>query len=274
MIITSIETFPLRIPFRPGNRPANSAWGRKGQQSVDSLLVRVTTDQGIDGWGESFGFAGVPVTQRAIDAVIAPMCVGQDATRIGPLMTEIQEKLAVYGRGGPFTHALSAIDIALWDIAGKGAGAPLHRLLGGGRDELPCYASLDAYADPDLVRADVRKAVDAGFSGVKLHERDLTVIRAGREEAGPDVALMIDVNTAWTLNQAGRKRPNCARSSRSGWKNRSGRRRTTTASRICAPPATSRSRRARTCRPCWTSAACWTRERSTTSSRARPRWAA
>jgi L-alanine-DL-glutamate epimerase-like enolase superfamily enzyme len=94
------------------------------------------------------------------------------------------------------------VDIALWDIAGKAAGAPLHRLLGGGRDDLACYASLDAYADPDLVRAAVRNAVDAGFSGVKLHERDLPVVRAGREEAGPDVALMIDVNAAWTVNQA------------------------------------------------------------------------
>jgi L-alanine-DL-glutamate epimerase-like enolase superfamily enzyme len=203
VIITSIETFPLRIPFKPGNRSAaDSGWGPKGLNAVDSLLVRVTTDQGLEGWGESFGFTAVPVTQRAIDAVIAPLCVGRDATQIGPLMDGVQDKLAVFGRGGPFTHALSAVDIALWDIAGKAAGAPLYRLLGGGREDLACYASLDAYADRDLVRAAVRKAVDAGFSGVKLHERDLPVIRAGREEAGPDVALMIDVNTAWTVNQA------------------------------------------------------------------------
>jgi L-alanine-DL-glutamate epimerase-like enolase superfamily enzyme len=202
MIITGIETFALRVPFRPGSKSAASAWGPAGLHAVDSLLVKVTTDQGLEGWGESFGFTGVPVTQRAIDAVIAPLCVGRDAARIGPLMDDVQAKLAVFGRGGPFTHALSAVDIALWDIAGKAAGAPLHRLLGGGRDELTCYASLDAYADPDLVRAAVRKAVDAGFRGVKLHERDLAVVRAGREEAGPQVALMIDVNTAWTVNQA------------------------------------------------------------------------
>lgn len=202
MIITSIETFPLRIPFRPGTQSAASAWGQKDLPAVDSLLVKVTTDQGIDGWGEAFGFTGVPVTQRAVDAVVAPLCVGQDATRIGPLMGEVQEKLAVHGRGGPFTHALSAVDIALWDIAGKADGVPLARLLGGGRADLPCYASLDAYADPGLVRTAVRKAVDAGFSAVKLHQRDPQVVRAAREEAGPDVALMIDVNTPWTLNQA------------------------------------------------------------------------
>jgi Integrase core domain len=59
--------------------------------------------------------------------------------------------------------------ISRWDIAAKAAGTPLHRLLGGGRDDLACYASLDAYSDPDLVRVAVRQAVDAGFSGVKLH---------------------------------------------------------------------------------------------------------
>jgi L-alanine-DL-glutamate epimerase-like enolase superfamily enzyme len=202
MIITSVETFPLRIPFKPGHQSAPSAWGPKGLAAVDSLLVKVTTDQGLTGWGESFGFTGVPVTRRAIDAVIAPLCVGRDATRIGALMGEIQEKLSVFGRGGPFTHGLSAVDIALWDIAGKAAGAPLHRLLGGGRGDLPCYASLDAYSDPDLVRAAVTNALSAGFSAIKLHEREFPVVRAGREEAGPDVALMIDVNTAWTVNQA------------------------------------------------------------------------
>jgi len=169
---------------------------------VDSLLVKVTTDQGLEGWGEAFGFTAVPVTQRAIDAVIAPLCAGQDARHIVPLMRDIRERLHVFGRAGPFAHALSAVDIALWDIAGKAAGAPLHRLLGGGRLDLDCYASLDAYSDPALVRAAVGQALDAGFSSLKLHEKELSAIRAAREEAGPDVALMVDVNCAWTVNQA------------------------------------------------------------------------
>jgi L-alanine-DL-glutamate epimerase-like enolase superfamily enzyme len=202
MIISGVETFPLRIPFSPGSKSAASAWGPEGLPAVDSLLVKVTTDSGLEGWGEAFGFTGVPVTQRAIDAVIAPLCTGRDAAQIAPLMAAVQDKLAVFGRGGPFTHGLSAVDMALWDIAGKAAGVPLYRLLGGGRDQLACYASLDAYADPDLVRAAVRKAADAGFTAIKLHERDVGVVRAARDEAGPEVALMIDVNTAWTVNQA------------------------------------------------------------------------
>lgn len=194
--IARIETFPLRIPFRAGA-------GQRDGLAVDSLLVKVTTAGGYQGWGEAFGFEAAGVTQRAVEDLVAPLCAGRDATRIVPLMRAVQEKLHVFGRGGLVTHALSAVDTALWDIAGKAAGMPLHRLLGGSQDtDLACYASLDPYREPSLVRAAVRQAADAGFSAVKLHERELAAVRAAREEAGPDVALMLDVNCPWTLGQA------------------------------------------------------------------------
>ncbi len=98
---------------------------------MSSLLVKVTTDEGHEGWGEAFGFEATPVTRRALEDLVAPLCAGQDPTRIGPLMRAVQEKLHVFGRGGAVIHALSAVDTALWDIAGKAAGVPLHRLLGG-----------------------------------------------------------------------------------------------------------------------------------------------
>jgi L-alanine-DL-glutamate epimerase-like enolase superfamily enzyme len=202
MLITGIETVPLRIPFKPGEASPAAGWGPSDLPAIDSLLVKVTTDQGYEGWGEAFAFEAVAVTQRAIGDLIAPLCIGQDASRIVPLMLDVQKKLQVFGRGGPVTHALSAVDIALWDIAGKAAGLPLHRLLGGGAEHLACYASLEAYRDPTLVRARVRRALDAGFKSVKLHETEPAAIRAAREEAGPDVAIMVDVNCAWTVNQA------------------------------------------------------------------------
>jgi L-alanine-DL-glutamate epimerase-like enolase superfamily enzyme len=108
----------------------------------------------------------------------------------------------VFGRGGTVLHALSAVDIALWDIAGRAAGVPLHRLLGGGDASLPCYASLDPLGAEPLVRAGVRAALDAGFRAVKLHERVPAVVRAARSEAGEGTTLMLDVNCAWTLGQA------------------------------------------------------------------------
>ena len=99
------------------------------------------------------------------------------------------------------TRALSAVDIALWDIAGKAADAPVHRLLGRCHADLAAYASLEAYADPSVVRGRVREVLDAGFNSLKLHETEPAAIRAAREEAGPDVDIMVDVNCAWTVNQ-------------------------------------------------------------------------
>ena len=205
MNIAKIETFPLRIPFKPGSTSADAAWGDKNLPAADSLLVRVTTDDGIEGWGEAFGFRAVDSAKLAVDQLIAPLCIGEDATRIAPLMLAAQKKLHIFGRGGPLFYGLSAVDIALWDIAGKTANAPVHRLLGGGAPDLPCYASLIRYSDPALVRAGVRRALDAGFRSLKLHEIELSAICAAREEAGPDVEITLDVNCAWTLYEAQRK---------------------------------------------------------------------
>src|SRR6516165_9398489 len=137
MIVTDVETIPLRIPFKRGNKSDASAWGDGNLPAADSLLVKVTTDQGLVGWGEAFGFRAVASAKLAVDRLIAPLCIGKDATRIEPLMLDVQKKLHVFGRGGALAFAISAVDIALWDIAGKAANAPLSRLLGGGAADLP-----------------------------------------------------------------------------------------------------------------------------------------
>jgi L-alanine-DL-glutamate epimerase-like enolase superfamily enzyme len=117
-------------------------------------------------------------------------------------MRDIREKLHIFGLSGPLLYGLSAVDIALWDIAGKSANMPVYKLLGGGVTDLPCYASLEKFADPGLVRENVRRTVDSGFRAVKLHEVDVPAARAGREAAGPDIEIMFDVNCEWTLYEA------------------------------------------------------------------------
>jgi L-alanine-DL-glutamate epimerase-like enolase superfamily enzyme len=199
--IAKIETVPLHIPFKADSTPGASLWGNK-LSGADSLLVKVTTRDGVEGWGEAFGYGAVDSAKLAVDELIAPLCIGQDATCIGPLMLKVQKKLHVFGRGGVLTYGLSAVDIALWDIAGKLANASVCQLLGGGATAMPCYASLACYSDPALVRAVVRQAIDAGFQAIKLHEADLSAIHAAREEAGPDVELIADVGCPWTLAQA------------------------------------------------------------------------
>jgi L-alanine-DL-glutamate epimerase-like enolase superfamily enzyme len=118
-------------------------------------------------------------------------------------MLDLQRKFHVFGRSGAFIYGLSAIDIALWDIAGKVAGQPVHQLLGGSDAvTLPAYASLIRYSDPELVRKNVRRALDSGFRHLKLHEIDIGCVRAAREEAGDDVEIMLDVNCPWSVREA------------------------------------------------------------------------
>jgi L-alanine-DL-glutamate epimerase-like enolase superfamily enzyme len=200
--IARIETFPLRIPFAAADGPPAAP---RPLGAVDSLLVRVTTSGGVEGWGEALGFEVTTATSRIVEEVVAPLCLGQDATRITALMTTLQQRLHVLGRSGSLLYALSAVDIALWDIAGKAAGLPLHRLLGGGPADLPCYASLDRCGDPALVAEAVRHTLDAGFGQLKLHERDTAVVRAAREAAAPETGLMLDVNCAWAPARARRQ---------------------------------------------------------------------
>jgi L-alanine-DL-glutamate epimerase-like enolase superfamily enzyme len=199
--VTEIETVALRIPLRPETAVGAALWGDE-LAAADSLLVKVTTSDGIEGWGEAFGFRAVDSAALAVEELIAPLCIGRDATAIGPLMHEVERKLHVFGRGGAVTYGLSAVDIALWDIAGKRAGVPVSQLLGGGVSVMPCYASLACYTEPDRVRAVLRRVVDAGFNAVKLHESSVPAMRAARDEAGTGVELIVDAGCAWTLAHA------------------------------------------------------------------------
>ncbi|KKX66495.1 mandelate racemase/muconate lactonizing enzyme family protein [Pseudomonas putida] len=203
MKIASIETIPLRIPFTTGGPSAGGVWGPKDLQMVDSLLVKVTTDEGIVGWGETFGFTAIPAVKVVIDTILAPELIGSDVTRREKLQGDLQKKFHVFGRSGAFIYGLSAIDIALWDIAGKAAGKPIYQLLGGSEaTSLAAYASLIRYADAELIRVNVQRAVNSGFRHLKLHEVNADVIRAACEAAGPGVEITLDVNAPWSVREA------------------------------------------------------------------------
>ncbi|MGF6778250.1 mandelate racemase/muconate lactonizing enzyme family protein [Paraburkholderia sp. GAS334] len=203
MKIASIESIPLRIPFTAGGRSDAAAWGRADLQTVDSLIVKVTTDTGVVGWGETFGFTAIPAARVVIDSILAPELVGRDATQLEKLMLDMQKKFHIFGRSGVFIYGLSAIDIALWDIAGKVAQKPVYQLLGGSdASSLRTYASLIRYSDPELVRENVRRAVADGYRHLKLHEIDVDCVRAAREAAGDDIEITLDVNCPWTVREA------------------------------------------------------------------------
>ena len=201
MKITAIETIVVNMPMKIAG-PAPMLGG-KARTSIDTLLVRIDTDEGVSGWGEAFGHRIWPATRAAIDTLIGPQCVGRDPAAIGVLANDLQRNLHGVGRNGSAMYALSAIDIALWDIAGKLAGLPLYRLLGGGmRQDLPAYASLLRYGDPGAIAHHTAEALSRGYRRIKVHEIGEEQIKAARETAGPDIPLMVDCNCPWTVEQA------------------------------------------------------------------------
>ena len=117
MKITSVDPIIIAVPYRFGARAGSEIATR--WPTMDTLLVRVDTDVGVTGWGQAFGFACCATTRTALQSLIAPAVMGQDATDISRLMADLQRKLHNHGRNGPVLFGLSGLDIALWDIAGK-----------------------------------------------------------------------------------------------------------------------------------------------------------
>jgi len=201
MKITGVETYWTQTPFDMGGKPAVMAglnW-----QTMNTVWLRIITDDGIDGWGEAFGHGASAAALTVLDTQLAPAVLGQDARDISGLRERFARAFHLYGRNGPHVFALSALDIALWDIAGKAAGQPLWRLLGGTpTDSLTCYASLLRYGEADAVAAACERAAARCYRDVKLHEITVPEIAAARTALGDDARLMVDVNCPWTVWQA------------------------------------------------------------------------
>ncbi|HEV2957571.1 MAG TPA: mandelate racemase/muconate lactonizing enzyme family protein [Xanthobacteraceae bacterium] len=200
MKITAITTTLIHIPYQAGapTKLAGQSWSR-----MAILLVRVDTDDGVTGWGEGFGHAIAPATKATLDTMVAAHFIGRDASDVEALMGEMFQRLHLFGRNGPVIYALSAIDIALWDIAGKRAGKPIHALLAANAPrELTAYASLLRYGEPAVVARMAAQAAGEGYGFIKLHEIDVPQVKAAREAIGPDVKLMCDTNCPWSVPQA------------------------------------------------------------------------
>jgi L-alanine-DL-glutamate epimerase-like enolase superfamily enzyme len=199
--IAAVEAVPLSIPFTYGAE----GWqlGSGGWKALDFCLVRVETDSGRVGWGEAFSYSCRRAVTAAVRDMIAPIALGKDASQLAAIHLEVQQRLHIFGRFGITAFALSGLDIALWDLAGKAAGKPLHALIGGARRErLPCYASLLRYADSQLAARYCARALDEGHRAIKLHEVSEPVIAAARGAVPRDAALLLDVNCEWSVPEA------------------------------------------------------------------------
>ncbi|HET6499837.1 MAG TPA: mandelate racemase/muconate lactonizing enzyme family protein [Amycolatopsis sp.] len=171
-----------------------------------SCVVEIVTDEGVTGWGECFG---LPAANRAlIESMYAPLLIGRDPTERVSLWE------AMYQRGrthkGIAITALSGVDIALWDLAGKIAGQPVYQLLGGKSDAVQTYASSFYYGglfDDDIER-EAEHLLKQGFTAFKIKvggrsiEDDAERVRRVRAAVGPDARLAVDANRGYTAAEA------------------------------------------------------------------------
>ena len=204
MKIKNLETFqlsaPLEIPF---------GWSQNTISSRSVGLVKITTDDGLVGWGEGCGGPSAAV----VEDILAPLIVGENPTNRLKLWQKMfhtlyNANLAV-GYGG---SAISAIDTALWDITGKILGLPIYDLLGGKiRNSVPVYATGLYYTEGELptrLLSEAKGYVESGFIGMKTKigglkiEEDVNRVKAIRDEIGPDIKLMVDANQAYNASSA------------------------------------------------------------------------
>ena len=196
MHITNVRGHHIRIPYDAG--PASFRHGVAATSALDMVLVEVTTDAGITGWGDAFAYFCTRTTLTAIEEMIAPQARGQevpDAAKIPAFMEQIQRSLHLFGRYGITMFAISGLDIALWDLAAKVKGVPLHQLIGGARrTKIPAYASLLRIGKPDDAARECASARRRGYGAIKLHEITTQPVFAAREAIGSGVPIMVDMN--------------------------------------------------------------------------------
>lgn len=202
MKIERIMTHHLRTPLTPAQSFAYSqAWVR----ARSAMLVEVVADDGRVGWGEAYGPAAP--SKAVVDEIYAPRLIGRDPMDSTVIWEELYAAVRDYGRTGMPVAALSAVDIALWDLRGQALGQPIAALLGGAfRSEIRAYATgLYRHDVPDQAEALAAEAsahVAEGFRAMKLKvgfgvEEDVRNVRAVRDAIGPDCRLMVDANHAY-----------------------------------------------------------------------------
>ncbi|HVC33598.1 MAG TPA: mandelate racemase/muconate lactonizing enzyme family protein [Chloroflexota bacterium] len=193
MKIVDIRAIPLR------GRISDAGWelGLDADTNVHTL-IEVMTDEGLTGIGSCY--TSYPLVEGALQ-LLRPMYVGESAIEPERVTEKLHQMSFWQGRGGAVSHAISGIDIALWDLLGKTTGQPIARLLGGYyRDRIKPYGSL-LFDEPGPLREKLEATVARGFRAIKLgwhnfgrldRKHDELLVRTARETVGPDVELMVD----------------------------------------------------------------------------------
>jgi D-galactarolactone cycloisomerase len=210
MKIVEVKVHPLRTPLE-----TPFAFSQGWVKARSATIVEVITDEGITGWGEAFaqGLEPPQIAAAVINSALAPLVIGQDPLATEVLWHRMYHASRDYGRKGSVVSGISAIDMALWDIAGKAYGVPVHRLLGGAfRTKVQAYATgfyrITGQGEAKRLGEEAIAHYEAGFRAMKVKlgygvQDDLTVMREiGRSLAGRGVTLMVDTNHAYGVGDA------------------------------------------------------------------------
>lgn len=204
MEVTRIESYPLAYSLGDEHGYGSA---RGTVETRMSTLIRVETQDGIVGWGEAFGPPRTMAT--LIDEVLADLVVEMNPYDVDSLCEQMYTGLYHFGASGLIQSAVSGVDIALWDILGKAAGEPVHRLLdGANRTTVTPYASTMYITEWDQDPEEpIQTAVDEGFTAAKIKigrnfADDVERTRIAREALGDDGYLMVDVNGNYRPDQA------------------------------------------------------------------------
>ena len=218
MKIQEIELVNVNIPL------ASSALPKPvGRNYGAFLLVRVKCDNGLEGLGDAYHGNATTAVAAAIRDMLSPEIIGQEATNVAGLYERMYRSGFYSGRVGIYSVAVSAVEMALWDILGKHLGAPVYALLGGAAKRtvapyptlraltqevedqtVPAYASMQTYRTPEEVGVAAQAAIRAGFKSVKLHQVDIESVKAAREAVGDDMEVTMDVNGYFNTVEAER----------------------------------------------------------------------
>ncbi len=204
LIIHEIKAIPISFPIAKKNRVQ---LGIGNSIKNDAVIIKVTTKNGITGWGEAHHGRCPGAIAHLVNTTIKLLIEDKNANDIVDIWQRIyHNQLASHGMGTAACLALSGLDLALWDIRGKAIGLPLYKLLGGNKKEVPSYAGGIAlgYQEPDQLVQEAKPLIDSGFKALKLRlgqnlKADASRLETIRDTFGDDITLMSDANTAYTL---------------------------------------------------------------------------
>jgi L-alanine-DL-glutamate epimerase-like enolase superfamily enzyme len=204
--MSRIESVSVCIARVPLDKPVT--FSTRTVTSRDYCLVRIRSTDGVEGLGYCYAVnTSGRVLALAVSELLAPVIVGQESLRVEGLWRSMYQEALLQGRAGAVMRALSAIDIALWDLNARSVGLPLYHYLGAtAHDRVPAYASGGYYqegkSDADLAE-EMATHVRDGFKAVKIKSglldpaREESRLAAVREAVGPNVLVTLDINNGW-----------------------------------------------------------------------------